>query len=528
MENNLFGYQPWFQSWLKECGYSLDSSIQRENDVLLSYNREKNCRAFFDSCEKNGVDVHTPLSKFADDSWTHWDRDPFRYFNAGQIRKDATYSMIKVYRDSYIKVARCPMVDRNFEERREVKRDILLKRKERDLEIERNYKENRMIRFDEHIFRFGLPKLSKKVDDRVFAVDVIAHEMDKLDEYSELSERFESLEYEKERCNLSRASSTILELAMCNDWQWFATFTVKKELMDRYDLPSLNRKFSLMIRDLNEKFKCEIRYLSVPEAHKDGAWHLHVMMMGVPDMLLKDFHMKSKIKVKLKKYIAQGQRVARIPLFDNSIGASTLIQIKDSDEDRIKVALYFKKYVTKDVRRLCNEKHKRLFYSSHGLKRASRVYKGGMILENKLDYVKVVQSSSSTRFDVLPSLSEKNENKTIARMRIFNMIKSRCKTCGVDRLTPAKMEPMKFVSYKKWCSWRSRKHFKDKPLGRVGAWKIPLPPSAIIYESSILKSPLELFNFCCSNWRNGEEFGERPNLDKLKDYLKEKGVIVRV
>jgi hypothetical protein len=156
--------------------------------------------------------------------------------------------------------------------------------------VKRSYAERKELKRVER--ENSVPKVSFK---RESSSDVIARELEKLEKCSDWVEHRYDHEYEKERCNLSRASNTILELAMCNDWDWFATFTVKKELMDRYDLPSLNRKFSLMIRDLNDKFNCEIKYLSVPETHKDGAWHLHVMLSGVPDKLLKDFHMKPEL-----------------------------------------------------------------------------------------------------------------------------------------------------------------------------------------------------------------------------------------
>ena len=510
---SLFGFESWYIQWLRDTGCDVP-----EKDL----NRE----LLFNELEQEGLLAPLdapPLLRSLTEVFP--DLHPLNFWSQLHIlRKEAPYALIKVYRDSYIKVARCPLVNRNQDLDREVKRSYAERKELKRLEREKTERDVRMAKFEDFAFRHGIPAAAPKVTfQREVTADVIARELEKLERCPDWVENRDNHEYEKERCNLSRASNTILELAMCNDWDWFATFTVKKELMDRYDLPSLNRKFSLMIRDLNDKFNCEIKYLSVPETHKDGAWHLHVMLSGVPDKLLKDFHMKSKIKIKLKKYLSLGQRVAHIPLFDNSIGASTLIQIKDTDEDRIHVALYFKKYVTKEIKRLCNDKHKRLFYSSHGLKRAVKIFKGGMITDKKFDYVKVDESKISSMSDVVPSLSRDNKNRSAALMRFAGRMKAH----GVKKMTAVKMEPQQFVSYKKWCSYKHRNNFKDKPAGKLGYYKFPCI-SAVMYECSVLKSPMELFKFCCDHWYDGSEFGERPNLTRLKEYFKEKKVLANV
>lgn len=520
-EKTLFGDQQWFHAWLKDCG--CDVEIDHKQAVL-------NRVSLFHDLMRDGVDLHTPLSHFVDSSWKY----RYRTINtlpclANQhvLRKMLPYALIKVYRDSYIKVARCPLVNRNLDMDRETFRVRSDLKKEMQRRFDEQQRNIRMLKFEDFCFRFGPPCVPKVSLARVSTSDVLAREIAKLEKCPDWVEHRYDREYEKERCNLSRASNTILELSMCNDWGWFATFTVKKELMDRYDLPSINRKFSIMIRDLNDKFKCDIRYLSVPETHKDGAWHLHVMLMGVPEMLLKDFHMKSKIKVKLKKYISQGQRVAHIPLIDNAIGASTLIQIRDTDQDRVAIALYFKKYVTKDIKRLCNEKHKRLFYSSHYLKRAFKVFKGGMLTDFKFDYVKYDQSKILKISDIVPSLDKKKNGRSASLFRIACIFRSRGFIKG-NGLLFSRMKSCKFVSYQKWCSWRSRTRFKDKPMsGGVGFYKLPFV-SSVMYECSILKSPLQLFEFCCKHWFDGSEYGEYLKLDKLKTYFKDKGVLVNV
>ena len=43
---------------------------------------------------------------------------------------------------------------------------------------------------------------------------------------------------------ISRARRVCLEIALCNDWKWFATFTIAKDNYDRKNLEGYYDKFS--------------------------------------------------------------------------------------------------------------------------------------------------------------------------------------------------------------------------------------------------------------------------------------------
>ena len=94
---------------------------------------------------------------------------------------------------------------------------------------------------------------------------------------------------EKLANNISRARSTIYELALCNEWQFFCTLTLDKEKYDRYDLKKFHKDLTQHIRDMNKKYKTKINFLLIPEQHKDGAWHMHGFLSGLPDDLLHEF-----------------------------------------------------------------------------------------------------------------------------------------------------------------------------------------------------------------------------------------------
>lgn len=85
--------------------------------------------------------------------------------------------------------------------------------------------------------------------------------------------------------SLSRSRRVVLELALCNSWDWFCTFTLDKEKYKRDDLPAWNDVFKQWIRDQRKKHGCSIRYVLIPELHKDGAWHMHGLFADTPPLV---------------------------------------------------------------------------------------------------------------------------------------------------------------------------------------------------------------------------------------------------
>lgn len=91
--------------------------------------------------------------------------------------------------------------------------------------------------------------------------------------------------------SLSRSRRVVLELALCNKWEYFCTFTIAKEYYDRYNLDRWNKDFKQWLRDFRKKVRrtgkpCDIEYLIVPEQHADGAWHMHGLFRGIGDYLM--------------------------------------------------------------------------------------------------------------------------------------------------------------------------------------------------------------------------------------------------
>ena len=157
--------------------------------------------------------------------------------------------------------------------------------------------------------------------------------------------------------NLARAKSTVQEYALCNSWDWWCTFTIDKEKHDRYDLDAIMRAFGEWIHNYNRKRpEYKVKYVVVPEKHKDGAWHFHGFIKGIRHA---DLYVNENGYMSWKQY-------------EKKFGYISMSQIEDLD----KASSYILKYMTKDSERNVTELNKHLYYASKGLERATELYRG--------------------------------------------------------------------------------------------------------------------------------------------------------
>ena len=77
-----------------------------------------------------------------------------------------------------------------------------------------------------------------------------------------------------------RAAAKLRDLALCNDFRWFVTLTLDRERIDRYNVKEITRKLNQWLD--NQVRRVGLRYVFVPERHKDGAIHFHGFVNDVP------------------------------------------------------------------------------------------------------------------------------------------------------------------------------------------------------------------------------------------------------
>lgn len=159
---------------------------------------------------------------------------------------------------------------------------------------------------------------------------------------------------------LSRARSVVFQLALCNDWDYFFTGTIDRTKFNRYDLSVFYAAFSQWIRDQRKKYSCRIQYVLIPEMHKDGAWHLHGFVRGIPCSMISDFvpgvHPQALIDSGFKNW----------PAYSDKFGFCSLASIQDA----VGCAHYVTKYITKDMASSVSDFGAHTYYCSIGLNRA--------------------------------------------------------------------------------------------------------------------------------------------------------------
>lgn len=171
----------------------------------------------------------------------------------------------------------------------------------------------------------------------------------------------------KRKNNLSRAKETIWELAVCNSWQYFVTLTLSPEkVKDRSDIKGFMQRFRKLVASMNAPLEdgrpsrpFPVKYLLVPERHKDGAWHFHGFLSGLIDSPLYDIRINRNGFREWRQYA-------------DKFGFMNMSEIRDIR----RAASYTKKYITKDLGRSMSDLHSHLFYASIGLRRAEIVYRG--------------------------------------------------------------------------------------------------------------------------------------------------------
>ena len=183
-----------------------------------------------------------------------------------------------------------------------------------------------------------------------------------------------TVNYEKLSNNISRARNMVREYGYCNPWDYFVTMTINQAFFDRYDLKSFKKVLSQWIRDYNKKYGTNVKYLLIPEKHKDGAWHLHGFIMGLPADHLVSFTLKQKLPNYIRDKLKHGEPVYNWPAYAEKFGFVDAEPI----HSREKATSYITKYITKDLADSVSELGAHLYYCSQGLQRAKEVKRGVM------------------------------------------------------------------------------------------------------------------------------------------------------
>lgn len=152
---------------------------------------------------------------------------------------------------------------------------------------------------------------------------------------------------EIERISLSRTKKNIKEIALCNDFTHFITFTINSINCDRFSLIDCQNKLKELLKSYKRKNN-NFAYLIITEKHKNGAFHFHGLCKGL---------LSSDLYTNNYGYLSS--------LHFDKMGFNSFSEIKDYN----KCCHYITKYISKDCVR--NDK-KQIYICSRGLRRAEK------------------------------------------------------------------------------------------------------------------------------------------------------------
>lgn len=162
--------------------------------------------------------------------------------------------------------------------------------------------------------------------------------------------------------NFSRARSMVLQYALCNPWDYFFTGTLGETKYDRYNVDKFMNDLSQFVRDKRKKYAAKFQVLLIPEHHKDGAWHVHGLIYGLPDEVLRSFRPPEP------QHLIDGGFL-NWEDYQKKFGFCSLAPIREP----VATAYYVTKYISKDLSQRAGDLGKHLYFHSRPLHKAEAV-----------------------------------------------------------------------------------------------------------------------------------------------------------
>lgn len=216
--------------------------------------------------------------------------------------------------------------------------------------------------FDRSLSRVDFPEEEQKVIDE-FEKEVIKNDF-------EFPQNIDEADVERKRqhsllCSVNRSKNNMFRIARSNNWDIFATFTFDRnglytEAVDSSDYNLISKLMTSYLKGLRKECP-EMKYLVVPELHKDGIhYHFHALLSNISAEQLE--------LVKSNKLDSMGSEIFNIKSWEH--GFSTAVYIVD----QARVKNYIGKYICKDL--MNKLKYKKRYYASQNVNICPEQYYG--------------------------------------------------------------------------------------------------------------------------------------------------------
>jgi hypothetical protein len=158
-------------------------------------------------------------------------------------------------------------------------------------------------------------------------------------------------------------------------------------------LNEFKKKLSNWINNYNSKKGSKIKYLLIPEMHKDNSWHMHGLIQGIPIEHLTEFEKTDKLPLKMLMILHQDRKLYNWQAYQKSFGFISMEKVLNAEA----ISKYITKYITKDIVKSQIKLNDHIYYCSHGLKRAEKIYTGELRRSVEADFENDYIASKTVR-----------------------------------------------------------------------------------------------------------------------------------
>lgn len=152
-----------------------------------------------------------------------------------------------------------------------------------------------------------------------------------------VGERTEEQEAKSKNSSISRSRQTFWQLIRNNTYDLFLTITFSPEVCDRYNEDEVNKALkNKVLKPINRKDK-NWKSARVPEYHKDGALHMHMLCTNSPAFDIYEVNEKD----------SSGRQMYTSDLFEK-LGRCRITKIERDKDSQDSAKKYATKYITKD------------------------------------------------------------------------------------------------------------------------------------------------------------------------------------
>lgn len=140
------------------------------------------------------------------------------------------------------------------------------------------------------------------------------------------------------RRSQNRSKNMIYQIARSNNWDWYVTLTLNKDrVQDRLDYDKCIKDLSAWLRKMKNTRAPDLKYLIVPEEHKNGGFHFHGLFANTGYILFIDSGKSCKVHT--------GDKVPIYNIVDYTLGFSNCSKVYKPEC----ITAYICKYMTKEI-----------------------------------------------------------------------------------------------------------------------------------------------------------------------------------